>query len=127
MPGRIVGIGGVFFKSADPTALRGWYEKHLAIKSEGEGGAMFHWKSATEPAHDHMTVWSIFPAASNYMSGPVMINYIVEDLDDLLARLSDEGVQVDPKREDCEYGRFAWIYDGDGNKIELWEPPAPTQ
>ena len=125
MPGRIIGIGGIFFKSVDPDALRGWYEKHLAIKSHGESGAIFHWKSATEPAHDYMTVWSIFPASSKYMSGPMMINYIVEDLDDLLARLSDEGVHIDPKRESHDYGKFAWIQDGEGNKIELWEPPAP--
>ena len=127
MPGRIIGIGGVFFKSEDPDAQRAWYEKHLAIKSEGEGGAMFHWKSATEPARDLMTVWSIFPAASTYMSGPMMINYIVEDLDDLIARLTEEGVRIDPKREKHEYGGFAWIYDGEGNKIELWEPPAAGQ
>jgi predicted enzyme related to lactoylglutathione lyase len=124
MPGRIIGIGGIFFKSEDPAALRGWYEKHLAIKSHGEGGAIFEWKSATEPSKDQMTVWSVFPASSKYMSGPLMINYIVEDLDDLLVRLTEEGVNVDPKRDDHEYGKFAWIYDGDGNKIELWEPPA---
>jgi predicted enzyme related to lactoylglutathione lyase len=123
MPGRIIGIGGVFFKSVDPDALRGWYETHLGIKSEGAGGAMFHWKSATGPERDLMTVWSIFPAASTYMSGSVMINYIVEDLDDLLARLTQEGVRIDPKRENHDYGKFAWIYDGEGNKIELWEPP----
>jgi catechol 2,3-dioxygenase-like lactoylglutathione lyase family enzyme len=125
MPGRIIGIGGVFFKSQDPDGLRGWYEKHLAIKSDGGSGSLFHWKSATEPSRDLMTVWSIFPASSKYMSGPLMINYIVEDLDDLLARLIEEGVRIEPKREAADYGRFAWIYDGEGNKIELWEPPAP--
>jgi predicted enzyme related to lactoylglutathione lyase len=69
-----------------------------------------------------MTVWALFEKHSKYFepsSAPFMLNYRVEDLDALRA----EGVQIDPKREDFDYGRFAWITDPEGNKIELWEPP----
>ena len=53
-----------------------------------------------------------------------MIDYIVDDLDALLDRLKEEGVKIDDKRMNASYGKFAWIYDSDGNKIELWQPPA---
>jgi predicted enzyme related to lactoylglutathione lyase len=69
----------------------------------------------------------VFPAESPYFNpsnATFMINYIVDDLDAILAKLSENGVRIDPKREDSDYGRFAWIFDPDGNKIELWEPPA---
>ena len=77
-------------------------------------------------AESGSTVWSIFPKKSDYFApsaSSMMINYLVEDLDALLDTLRAEGVEVDPKREDHEYGRFAWIMDPEGNKIELWEPP----
>jgi hypothetical protein len=119
MAGRIVGIGGVFFKSGDKKALTGWYKEHLGFGDN----AMFQWLSKDEPAREQMTVWSVFPSTSTYMDQPFMINYIVEGLDELLETLSGQGVKIDPKRDDHEYGRFAWIYDLDGNKIELWEPP----
>ena len=73
-----------------------------------------------------MTVWSIFPRDTKYFdpsASPFMINYRVDDLDALLVALQEEGVKIDPHREDCDYGRFAWIMDPDGNRIELWEPP----
>ena len=125
MAGRIVGIGGVFFKSPDAPALRNWYGQHLGISASSDG-AMFPWRSTGDPAREHMTVWSVFPSTSSYMDQPFMINYIVEGLDDLLEQISAQGGRIDPKREDHEYGRFAWIYDLDGNKIELWEPPADS-
>jgi catechol 2,3-dioxygenase-like lactoylglutathione lyase family enzyme len=127
--GRIAGIGGVFFKSDDRKRLCEWYGEHLGIDA-GEHGAMFPWRSQADPSREHVTVWSVFPASSTYFepsAAGFMINYIVEDLDALLGRLAEKGVRIDPKREDHDYGRFAWIYDPDGNKIELWEPPAKGQ
>jgi catechol 2,3-dioxygenase-like lactoylglutathione lyase family enzyme len=137
--GRVIGIGGIFFKSGDHMQLRNWYAEHLGI-DHGSDGAMFKWmpvpdaappadrSAATEstaPGEEHLTIWSIFPAASKYFdpsSAPFMINYIVDDMDAVLARLAGGGVRIDPKREDHDYGRFAWVYDPDGNKIELWQP-----
>ena len=121
--GRIVGIGGVFFKSANRDQMREWYAKHLGLADKG-GGAMLPWREHDDPQKEHVTVWTIFPASSNYFDSPLMVNYIVDDMDALLDRLKQEGVKVDPKRMDESYGRFAWIYDSDGNKIELWQPSA---
>ena len=125
MAGKIIGIGGIFFKSEDATALRGWYQQHLGISAAADG-ATFPWLSKSDPPKERMTVWSVFPSASRYMDQPFMINYIVEGLDELLETLAAEGVKIDPKRDDYDYGRFAWIYDKDGNKIELWEPERPA-
>lgn len=108
--GHIVGVGGVFFKSANREQMREWYSKHLGLADQAGGG----------------TVLSVFPKTTTYFGAgqEFMINYIVDDLDALLARLKDEGVKIDPKRMNAAYGRFAWIYDSDGNKIELWQPAA---
>jgi predicted enzyme related to lactoylglutathione lyase len=126
--GRIIGIGGVFFKSANRDQMREWYSKHLGLADKGYG-AMLPWRQQDDPKKEHVTVWTIFPASTDYF-GPgnqsLMINYIVEDLDALLDRLKQEGVKIDPNRMNESYGRFAWIYDLDGNKIELWEP-APAK
>ena len=124
---RVTGLGGVFFRSDVPKRLYAWYEKHLGIKTNADGsGAMFEWRDANIPELKGLTVWSIFPRNTNYF-GPgtqcAMINYRVEDLDGLLDALKSEGVEIDPHREDYDYGRFAWIVDPDGNRIELWEPP----
>jgi catechol 2,3-dioxygenase-like lactoylglutathione lyase family enzyme len=123
--GRILGIGGVFFKSANRDQMREWYAKHLGLADKG-GGAMLPWREHGDPKKEHVTVWTVFPASTDYFAPnqPFMINYIVDDLDALLDRLKQEGVKIDPKRMDESYGRFAWIYDRDGNKIELWQPPA---
>ncbi|MGA2039946.1 MAG: VOC family protein [Bryobacteraceae bacterium] len=125
--GRILGIGGVFFKSADRNQMREWYSKHLGLADKG-GGAMLPWREHDDPQKEHVTVWTIFSASSDYIPAtqPFMINYIVDDLDALLDRLKQEGVKIDAKRMDESYGRFAWIYDLDGNKIELWQP-APAK
>jgi predicted enzyme related to lactoylglutathione lyase len=124
--GRVLGIGGVFFTSPDKDGLTNWYRNHLGIDSSPETGALFQWRSHDDPAQEHLTVWSVFPAHTNYFDPAkqqFMINYIVDDLDALLAKLETKGVQIDPKRENHDYGRFAWIYDSDGRKIELWQPP----
>lgn len=122
---RVTGIGGVFFKADDPEKMYEWYEKHLGIKRE-EGYVAFHWRDDKKPDEKGLTAWSIFRTTSNYFDpsrATFMINYRVDDLDALLEALRAEGVEIHPKREDYDYGRFAWITDPEGNKIELWEPP----
>jgi lactoylglutathione lyase len=122
--GRILGIGGVFFKSADPHQMREWYSKHLGL-ADKSGGVMLPWREHDDPQKEHVTVWTIFPNSTDYFDpshAPFVINYIVDDLDALLDRLKQEGVKIDAKRVNESYGRFAWIYDLDGNKIELWQP-----
>jgi len=122
--GRILGIGGIFFKSANRDQMREWYSKHLGLADKGEG-VMLPWRQKDDPQREHVTVWTIFPSSTDYFaaSQPLMINYLVDDLDALLDRLKQEGVKIDDNRMNESFGRFAWIYDLDGNKIELWEPP----
>ncbi len=127
--GRILGIGGVFFKSANRNQSREWYSKHLGLTDKG-GGAMLPWREREDPSKEHVTVVSIFPSTTDYFGtgpAPFMVNYIVDDLDALIARLQSEGVKIDPKRINEAYGKFAWIYDADGNKVELWQPVAKAQ
>ena len=121
--GRIIGIGGVFFKSANRDQTREWYSKHLGL-TDKVSGAMLPWREHDDPQKERMTVWTVFPATTKYLepNQSFMINYIVDDMDALLDRLQKEGVKIDPKRMDESYGRFAWIFDSDGNKIELWQP-----
>ena len=122
--GRILGIGGVFFKSANRDQMREWYSKHLGLADKG-GGMMLPWREHDDPQKEHVTVWTVFPTSTHYFDpspAPFMVNYIVDDLDALLDRLKQEGVKIDAKRMNESYGRFAWIYDLDGNKIELWQP-----
>ena len=122
--GKVTGLGGVFFKCADPERMYAWYEDHLGMKRES-GGFSFQWvdKDKGTPA---LTVWALFKNDTRYFApsnAPFMLNYRVDDLDGLLERLRADGVQVDDRREDHEYGRFAWVMDPEGNRIELWEPP----
>src|SRR5579859_3461803 len=122
--GRILGIGGVFFKSANRDQMREWYSKHLGLADKGQG-VMLPWREHDDPQKEHVTVWTVFPTSTKYFDpsqASFMVNYIVDDLDALLDRLKQEGVKIDAKRMDESYGRFAWIYDLDGNKIELWQP-----
>ncbi len=122
--GRILGIGGIFFKSANRKQLQKWYAKNLGLADSGYG-VNFPWREKDNPDFEHMTVWNIFPATTKYFDpspASFMVNYIVDDLDALLDRLEKEGVKIDPKRQNESYGKFAWIYDSDGNKIELWQP-----
>jgi len=125
--GRILGIGGVFFKSANRDQMREWYSKHLGLADKGQGAALA-WREHGNPQKEHVTAWAVFPASTDYIPATqtFMMNYIVDDLDALLDRLKQEGVKIDAKRMDESYGRFAWIYDLDGNKIELWQP-APAK
>jgi len=123
--GRVRGIGGVFFKSENPEALRAWYAKHLGIVSQGDQGTMFPWDQPDAPVKENFTVWSVFPASTKYFEpskASLMLNYVVDDLHALLDALRAEGVWVDPKVEEADYRKFGWIMDPDGNRIELWEP-----
>ncbi len=124
---RVTGIGGIFFKSRDPKALGEWYRRHLGIEVADWGGAAFRWAGPDNPAGIGSTIWSPFKEDTGYFapsSASFMINYRVQDLHALLAVLRAEGVQVDEKVEESEFGKFGWVIDPDGNKLELWEPPA---
>ena len=124
MKKRVTGLGGVFFKSASPQALTEWYGKHLHIES-GEHGALFKWRQDEDPEKAGYTAWSVFPEDTTYIKPAdrdFMFNYRVENLKELLQVLKEEGVQVVGEMEEYPYGKFGWIMDPDGNKIELWEP-----
>src|SRR5262249_4597352 len=100
---RVTGIGGVFFKSADPQKLYAWYEKHLGVKADPNGDVMFRWPDADGQGAGGMTVWALFPRDSTYFDpnrSDFMINYRVDDLDGLLQSLRREGIWIDEKRED---------------------------
>jgi predicted enzyme related to lactoylglutathione lyase len=118
---RVLGIGGVFFKSRDPKALAAWYREHLGLPLEPDQT----YASLTSTAAGEMTVWSTFPTDTKYFgSGPApfMFNYRVRNLDAMLAQLRAAGATVEEKVEDYPYGRFGWAVDPDGNRFELWEP-----
>jgi predicted enzyme related to lactoylglutathione lyase len=126
METRVTGIGGVFFKAEDPERLREWYREHLGIQSESWGGAIFEWRYTDGSDRTGQTVWAVFPRSTQYFKtsrADFMLNYRVENLDQVLEALACEGVEIDPERQDSENGRFAWITDPEGNRIELWEPP----
>jgi predicted enzyme related to lactoylglutathione lyase len=123
---RVTGIGGIFFKAADPERLAAWYRDHLGVPiPDGQSYAPFNWRDDRDG--DGTTVWSLFERDSDYFrsGAPFMVNYRVDDLDALLAALRSEGVAVDERHEETETpdGRFAWLSDPEGNRIELWEPP----
>lgn len=121
---KATGIGGVFLKARDPKALSDWYVTHLGVP--GNGGYM----AFDGPESNGMTVFSLFPADTPYFGdGPQqsMINFRVDDLDALLNQLAAAGVRIDPKRDDASYGRFAWIWDPEGNRVELWQPLAVAE
>jgi predicted enzyme related to lactoylglutathione lyase len=124
---RVTGIGGVFFKSKNPEELKTWYAQHLGLPLKEDGDVSFHWREAEHPDQPGRTVWAPFPSDTEYFKpsqASFMINYRVENLDALLSELRKEGVKVDDRIEEYDYGRFAWIMDPEGNRIELWEPPA---
>lgn len=126
---RVVGIGGIFIKARNPAALRDWYRKHLGMPVEDWGGMAFPWSNPDGPGTSGMTVWSTFEEDSPYFApsqARFMVNYIVPDLSAVLAALREEGCEVDSKVEESEFGRFGWVMDPEGNRVELWEPPHPT-
>lgn len=122
---RVRGIGGVFFKAKDPAALGTWYRENLGIPVEPWGGHGFTW-SEHDPKGDAITVWSPMPETTTYYepsTKPFMINFRVDDLDAMLLQLREKGCEVDDKLEESEYGRFGWVMDPEGNRVELWQPP----
>jgi lactoylglutathione lyase len=124
----VTGIGGVFFRADDPERVSAWYEEHLGIPT-GPSGATFLWWEHDDPEVEGRTVWAAFPKNTGYFGSgdqEFMINYRVRNLDRLLARLAAAGVQQVDTLEAYAYGRFAWILDVEGNRVELWEPPMGT-
>jgi predicted enzyme related to lactoylglutathione lyase len=122
---KVVGFGGVFLKARDPKSLAAWYATHLGVPALEDGSLAFDGRESTG-----MTVFCHFPLDTAYFGdGPqsFMVNFRVDDLDGLLANLAAAGVRIDPHREDYDYGRFAWIWDPEGNRVELWQPVAAGQ
>jgi len=123
---RVTGIGGIFFSAKDPVALRAWYKQHLGIDVQGWGGTAFSWADAAGNPIKGTTVWSIGAADAESFApskSTFMVNYRVEDLAAVLRSLRDEGCNVLEKTDDSEYGKFGWVLDPEGNKVELWQPP----
>ena len=122
---RVTGVGGIFFKSTgDHAALAAWYQKHLGMSLEAWGGAILRWPD--DKAEDRgLTVWHVAEKNTQWFSpspSSFMVNYRVDDLNALLAQLRAGGVEIVGGPESHENGKFAWIMDPDGNKVELWEP-----
>lgn len=123
---RVTGIGGIFFKAENPKALSEWYRRHLGLEVEEWGGVVFRWAGPDNPGGVGTTVWNAFPADSTYFQpsqAAFMVNFRVQDLHALLAALRAEGCQVQDQVEESEFGKFGWVLDPEGNKIELWQAP----
>jgi catechol 2,3-dioxygenase-like lactoylglutathione lyase family enzyme len=122
-PGHVTGVGGIFFTSKDPKALTKWYRDVLGFDITSWGGAMLRYDA---PGHPPMVVWAPFPETNDEIppsKRDFMINLAVDDMDAFVARLTAKGVPI-LKREADSTGKFAWILDPDGTKIEFWEPKA---
>jgi len=120
---KVVGIGGIFFKARDPKALGAWYARHLGLPLQDFGGAMF----TEEEKRAGYMLRTPFAEGTAYFAPsekPFMVNFRVDDLHGLLAQLRAAEVQVDEKVDESEYGKFGWVMDPEGNRVELWEPPA---
>ncbi len=127
---RVTGLGGLFFKAKDVKTLSEWYRDRLGLPVEEWGGCVFPWRYENNPKKKGQTVWGVFEANTGYFKPSrkaFMMNFRVEDLDRVLAELAAEGVKVSDAREESEYGKFGWIMDPEGNKVELWQPPAPAK
>lgn len=119
---RVTGIGGIFFKAKDAPALRAWYQRHLGIDVQTWGGASFTWTDS-----GGTTAWLVAPEESNQFApskASFMVNYRVDDLHALVAALKAEGCNVLDKIDESEFGTFGHVIDPEGNKVELWQPPA---
>ncbi len=124
---RVTGIGGIFFKAKDAPALQAWYKRHLGIDVQEWGGTAFTWSDTDGKPTGGTTIWSVGPAEGDQFApskAAFMINYRVEDLDTLVTVLKAEGCHILDQSDDAAYGKFAWVIDPEGNKVELWQPPA---
>ena len=124
---RVTGIGGIFFKARDPVALGAWYKRHLGIDVQDWGGTAFRWTDEAGNPESGTTIWSVGSADGDPFApskSSFMVNYRVADLHSLLEALRGEGCSVLERTDDSEYGRFGWVIDPEGNKVELWQPPA---
>jgi predicted enzyme related to lactoylglutathione lyase len=122
-----LGIGGVFFKARDKKALAAWYRDHLGVPVDESWGGVVFPNPENEPEASAQTHWSPFDADTTYFApstAPFMLNFRVRDLDTMIAQLRAAGCDVDDKREESEFGRFGWVMDPEGNRVELWQPPA---
>lgn len=120
-PGHVTGVGGIFMKSKDPKALAAWYRDVLGLEIKSWGGAKLSYDA---PGHPPAVVWSAFPETSDYMAPSTrefMIDFAVDDMDAMIARLTAKGVSILQRDDKDPNGRFAWILDPDGTKIELWQ------
>ena len=127
---RVTGLGGIFFKARDSSALGTWYRDHLGLPVQAWGGCSFEWRDVKKPDQKGATIWSVFDGDTKYFKPSrkaFMINFRVDDLDRVLAELRAEGVTVMPEIEESEFGKFGWVMDPEGNKVELWQPPAPRK
>jgi predicted enzyme related to lactoylglutathione lyase len=123
---RVTGIGGIFFQARDPAALQAWYKTHLGIDVQAWGGAAFTWADDAGKPVNGTTVWSVGATGSDQFApstSSFMVNYRVDDLASLLRALREEGCNVLEKTDDSGYGKFGWVMDPEGNKVELWQPP----
>jgi len=121
---RVTGIGGIFLKAKDPAMLRAWYKKHLGIDVQAWGGTAFRWMDGSGHAIAGKTAWAVGDGKNFAPStASFMVNYRVSDLRGLLAALRAEGCDVLEKTEESEFGKFGWVMDPEGNKVELWQPP----
>ena len=121
---KVTGIGGIFFKCKNPKAVREWYQTHLGLNTNPYG-TVFEWRQGADTSKKGFTQWSPFSETTKYFAPSTkdfMINYRVENLDALVAQLKTEGVAVTDSVQTVEYGKFVHILDGEGNKVELWEP-----
>jgi predicted enzyme related to lactoylglutathione lyase len=122
---RVTGIGGVFFKAEDPVELKAWYVEHLGLPVDEDGFICFFWKDKENARKEGFTAFETFPEDTDYFAPsekPYMFNFRVANLEELLEHLRKEGVEVEDRVEEHEYGKFGWIMDPEGNRIELWEP-----
>ena len=122
---RVTGLGGIFFKSKEPKELTSWYDKHLGLSFGNNTWSTFKWRERDNPDQIGRTEFSVFPASTAYYApsnSPFMLNFRVENLEQLIEILRGEGVTIVGDIEVYEYGKFGWILDPEGNKIELWEP-----
>lgn len=125
--GKAIGVGGVFFRSSNPAKLAAWYRDVLGMDIEEWGTTFGNAFSPEAMPKNSFTVWSAFAADTTYFGNAkqsFMINLVVDDLDMALANVKASGAEVVPEKEEQDYGRFGWVIDPDGNRVELWEPPA---